>query len=424
MISSKSEPVPSRRQPSKILIPVPSLTVPEAWRVGRVIFHPSKSARGLITDAPPFDSQGGWLTQAVFEVLDSSATGSIAEVPEASDIHEALEALRSSLSVLRLFQASRRSWTETTFGVGADVGTAVIRYVSIWERSAPGATVEGHFTGYTFEREALDDWGQSDAFQFLSEALVDQSDEGRKRAVRGTLLFDRAALEHRPDLRMLGFASALEAWFHGEERGPKKYRLARHVAWFGCGTHNGDLCGRARPICPYLHLRPTDQKRLLTLRGLGNTYTSWRCSEWHRVMDWYDARSAVAHGELNEVSKKEGDQPEFWISHYLAEPILLWLRDHPSDPTGELQRLLNSQPDPAGWRQCAAHWTPRHRRPNRQDPEPPRNALTRLVPDGPTVGGRPCGDRRYSGRIPQIAGRGRSCSAFHLSTAAEQIGTS
>lgn len=349
MSSFESERVTSTRPPSKILIPVPSLTVPEPWRVGSVILHPSRSARELIADTPPFDSQDGSLAQAVHEVLDSSADGSIAEVPGALDIHQALDALRSSLSVLRLFQASRRSWTETTFGVGGDARTEVIRYVSIWERSAPGGTVEGHFTGYTFERKALDDWQQSDAFQYLSEALVDQSDEGRRRAVRGALLFDRAALEHSPDLRMLGFASALEAWFHGGERGPKKYRLARHVAWFGCGAHNGDLCGRARPICPYLHLKPTEQRRLLTLRGLGNTYTAWRCSEWHRVTDWYDARSAVAHGGLNEVSEKEADQPEFWISHYLAEPILLWLRDHSTDPTGELQRLLDSQPDPAGW---------------------------------------------------------------------------
>jgi len=67
------------------------------------------------------------------------------------------------------------------------------------------------------------------------------------------------------------------------------------------------------------------------------------------VVDWYDARSAVAHGGLNEVSKKESDKPEFWISHYLATPILLWLRDHPNDPMEDLRRLLDSQPDPNGW---------------------------------------------------------------------------
>ena len=350
-----SESVSSRRPPSKILIPVPTLTVPDAWQVGRVVFHPSRSARELIADAPPADKAGDSLVQAVHQILDSSAGGAIAEVSGANDIQEALEALRSSLSALRLFQASRRSWTETTFGVGVEVGTVVIEYVSVWERCAPGWTVEGHFTGYRFEPEALNDWSQSEAFQYLSAALVDQCDEGRRRAVRGALLFDRAALEHTPDLRMLGFASALEAWFHGEERGPKKYRLARHVAWFGCGAHDGDLCGRARPICPYLHVKPTEQKRLGTLRELGNAYAAWRCSEWHRIVDWYDARSAVAHGGLDEVTKKESEQPEYWISHYLAEPILLWLRDHPIDPAGDLGRLLDSQPDPAGWTaMCAA----------------------------------------------------------------------
>jgi hypothetical protein len=343
------EPAHVARPPSKILIPVSSLTVPEVWRVGRVTFHPLGDARRLMAAAPPFESEDDVIAGRVREVLDSCGSGCIAAIPNAHDIHEALEALRSSLSVLRLFQASRRSWTETTFGVGTDVPREVITYISIWERSAPGATAEGHFTGFAFGEKAFDDWRQSEAFQYLNEALVNPSDEGRLRAVHGALLFDRAALERNPDLRMLGFASALEAWIHSDERGPKKYRLARHVAWFGCGAHNDNLCGRVRPICPYLHLKPTEQTRLRTLRGLGNSYTPWRCSEWHRVVDWYDARSAVAHGGLNEVTKQEGDQPEFWISHYLAEPILLWLRDHPDDPVGDLQRVLDSHPDPTGW---------------------------------------------------------------------------
>jgi hypothetical protein len=347
--SDEAEQTIASQPPSTILIPVPSLTIPKAWRIGRVTLRPSCEARSLIADAPPLESQNDFVAQRVHEVLDSCGDGSIAEIPKVRNVDEALEALRSSLSVLRLFQASRRSWTETTFGVGTDVPREIVTYVSIWERSAAGATVEGHFTGYTFGPEALDDWQLSEAFQYLSDALVNPTDEGRRRAVRGALLFDRAALERNPDLRMLGFASALEAWIHGDERGPKKYRLARHVAWFGCGAHDNDLCGRARPICPYLHLKPTAAKRLRTLRDLGNTYTPWRCSEWHRVVDWYDARSAVAHGGLNEVSKKEADRPEFWISHYLAEPILLWLRDHPTDPVGDLECELDSHPDPVGW---------------------------------------------------------------------------
>lgn len=348
-MSSESHSPGASHPPSKILIPVSTLTVPEVWRVGRVTFHPSTDARDLTADAPPFDSENDVIAGRVLEVLDSCGNGCVAEISNAADIHEALDALRKSLSALRLFQASRRSWRETTFGIGTDAPREIIGYVSIWERSAPGATVEGHFTGYTFGDQALAEWRQSEAFQYLNDALVNASDEGRRRAVRGALLFDRAALERNPDLRMLGFASALEAWIHGDEHGPKKYRLARHVAWFGCGAHNDNLCGRARPICPYLHLKPTEHSRLRTLRELGNTYTPWRCSEWHRVVDWYDARSAVAHGGLDEVTKQEGDQPEFWISHHLTKPILLWLRDHPNDPVGDLQRLLDSRPDPTGW---------------------------------------------------------------------------
>ena len=68
---------------------------------------------------------------------------------------------------------------------------------------------------------------------------------------------------------MIGFASALEAWLLRRSAGPQTLRLARQVSWFGCGAHDNDLCGRARPICPYLHLSPDDKrdrKRLDTLR--------------------------------------------------------------------------------------------------------------------------------------------------------------
>jgi hypothetical protein len=49
-------------------------------------------------------------------------------------------------------------------------------------------------------------------------------------------------------------------------------------------------------------------------------------------MDWYHSHSGAAHGDPTAVDEKEADSAEFWIAHYLAEPILDWLRAHPGDP--------------------------------------------------------------------------------------------
>jgi hypothetical protein len=222
----------------------------------------------------------------------------------------------------------------------------------VQDRAHFGGTHRGHFAGWTFNSAAFDEWSTSPDFQYLSACLGDAGDEGSRRAVAGLLVFDRAALQHRPDLKMIGLTSALEAWLLQRGAGSQTKRLARLTSWFGCGAYNGELCGRSRPICPYLHLSPDrqqDRKRLDTLRKLGNEHTAWRCSEWHRVMDWYQARSDAAHGQFNVVDTKHAEEAEYWISHYLLEPILLWLRDHPDDPVGDLEKLLNSIEDPANW---------------------------------------------------------------------------
>jgi hypothetical protein len=341
------------RPPERYLIPIATLGVPDRWSVGSTVFHPGDRARELIAGTPPADSPDGFIETTVHNILDAAVHGSIAEVSTADDFNQALDAVRAGMSALRLFKLSRATFRETTFGLPGEIEASVIEYVAVWDRAAFGASRRGSATGWTFDQQALDDWNASSAFQYLSTAIRDPTaDDGSRRAVRGALLLDRAALEHRPDLKMLGFASALEAWLLQRSAGPQTLRLARHVSWFGCGAHDNNLCGRARPICPYLHLSPDgkhDRKRLDTLRVLGNTYPAWRCSEWHRVMDWYDARSDAAHGRPDAVDPKHAREAEFWISHYLLEPILLWLRDHHDDPVSDLEELLDANADPANW---------------------------------------------------------------------------
>ncbi len=207
--------------------------------------------------------------------------------------------------------------------------------------------------GGGLNQDDLDAWTNSDAFQqFLGTAIANPSaSDATRRASIGAQLFSRAAVEQRADIKMLGIVASLEAWLLHRNGGRQTLRLARHVSWFGCGRHENDLCGRGRPICPYLRLEPgRDNQRLNTLRDLGNAYAAWRCSEWHRVMDWYDARSDAAHGgDPTDVDPKYADSAEFWVARYLAEPILDWLRSHPDNPVGDLETELDSVPEPAGW---------------------------------------------------------------------------
>jgi hypothetical protein len=156
---------------------------------------------------------------------------------------------------------------------------------------------------------------------------------------------------------MITLTSALEAWLLDRGRETQTYRLARHVAWFGCGLAADDLCGRSRPICPYLKLDPTsegDRRRLSALRELGQDHTAWRCSEWHRVIDWHDARSGAAHGDPLVATVEEADEAEYWIAHYLAEPILEWIASHQDDPIGHLQAVMSAMPSPSNWPQVLA----------------------------------------------------------------------
>jgi hypothetical protein len=338
-----------RQPPDRYLIPVEGLKVPRPWAVGRVTLHPGSTGEELIRNTPPFEVKDDVIRAHVLEILGSANESSIAEVP-GGDIDSAIDEVRAALDALRLFQLSRLERTSATFGLPGDLYRSRIEYVSVWKNSAPGGRFRGEAIGWEFNQDSYDDWCGSTGFQFLSASLADPSkSEGARRAAVGAQLLARAAREHRPDLKMLGVASALEAWLLRRQPGAQTLRLARHVTWFGCGRRDNSLCGRDRPICPYLHLSPDvgqDHKRLKVLRDLGDAYVTWRCSEWHRVMDWYDARSGAAHGDPTAVDTKHA---EFWVTHYLMEPILDWLREHPDDPVGDLEATLAAIDDPEGW---------------------------------------------------------------------------
>lgn len=344
-------------QPERFLIPIQGLRVPRAWRIGNVVIHPASSAATLLTEAPPIGTEDGWIRSRLEHILTEAEESSLAEVRASENVDDAADEVRAVLDALRVFQLSRGQMRPTAFGLAGDVYESMIEYIIITggeaPASAPGFIRRGDPKGWTFGEDSLRDWDRSKGFQFLSEALEDRgASEGARRAAIGVQLLARATREHRADLKMLGTVATLEALLLDRSPGPQTRRLARYVSWFGCGQHDNDLCGRDRPICPYLHLQPSetkDRERLQTLRKLGNTYVRWRCSEWHRVTDWYDARSGAAHGDPSAVDGKEATSAQYWTCHYLLEPILEWLADHRTDPVRDLENALNAVEDPAGW---------------------------------------------------------------------------
>jgi hypothetical protein len=339
---------------ARFLVPIFNLVVPCPWKVGGTVFHPGVDARDLITGTPPPPHPKNLHADLVNQTLDSAATGCIAEVPAADDIHQALATVRASLGALRVFLASRAMVAPLPmFGLPGEVADVHVHFVATGEIAGRGFAHRGQFTGTTFTQASVDDWASSEPFQYLSRALEDpEENEGTHRAVVGLRFLDRATIETDDDLKMLFLTTALEAWLLERKAPATPMQLARFVSWFGCGVHGANLCGRHRPICPYLHLRPqvkADEDRLKKLRRLGDVNFAWRCSQWRDAMDWYDARSDTAHGSGGVVDGEMTSTSHFLVSRYLLESILLWLRDHPAHPARDLRRSVDRAKDPAGW---------------------------------------------------------------------------
>ncbi|HUF34253.1 MAG TPA: hypothetical protein VMN58_13700 [Acidimicrobiales bacterium] len=341
----------TKSEPARYLVPVPSLGVPGPWPIGRVVIHPGNDAAPLLANTPPAGDPDGHVARRVQEVLASADKGSVAVVP-GGELDAALDELAAALDALRLFQLSRRVTHETTFGLPGDLYSSPIEYVAVWDRAAFGWRFRGDHAGWTFDAESFAAWSASKAFTFLSEALAaDAPSEAQRRAIAGTRLLSRAALDHQADLKMIGIASALESWLLERDSGSQTYRLARLASWFSCGVGSEHRCGNpaTAAACPYLNLDPVsrrDRQRLAVLRSIGIPGSFWRCAEWHRIVDWYGARSGAAHGEWAAVDLKDAESAEYWVSHYLAPPILEWLADHREQPVADLEAAIRAAADP------------------------------------------------------------------------------
>ena len=305
----------------------------------------------LIKDAPAVPG----FDKDVENILTSQPKGSIAEVWSEADIGATADIVRASLDALRLLLLIQCHTMSAHFGLQGEILDSRIEYVAfIGGKSLVGGTHTGNFTGFTFDEAALDYWCESNELQFLSSALSAPVSDGQRRAVRGVRLLSRAALEHQPDLKILGVMSALEAWLGKRNEGPQTYNLARRATWLSCRGYEGSLCSRKPPACPYIRLSPDcniNRKRLRWLKDNATKlrYRGWQCTDWHQFNEWYDARSEAAHGgDPAEANTKKARKAEYWVVKYLSLPILDWLDKHPEDPVADLDEKF-AGPEPVGW---------------------------------------------------------------------------
>jgi hypothetical protein len=328
------------------LVPIEGLTTLADWKVGPVVVRPAAEA---LNNA----RQGRALSNVEWfdELIAEQKSGAFATV-EAADLDAAIDLVAQAVDVLRVLQHVRYFTSQLTqFGIAGDVGRGVVSYIQVeGAQVGRGFSRRGNPLGWTFSDP--DEWDRSPVFQWAASAIGASSpSESQRRALVGIQLLSQALVEQRGTFKMVELVGALEAWLLPRQASGQTFRLARAVAFFGCGRHDNDLCGRSRETCPYLQLNPArdaERRELKRLRIKG-ALPPWRCSEWHRVVDWYDDRSAVVHGSGPIISYKDASNSLYWVCRYLTEPILQWLADHTTDPVTALEAEIASLPPGPDW---------------------------------------------------------------------------
>lgn len=330
---------------STFFIPIEGLTVQSEWNVGPVVVGSLSAAKDAAQRSWTLDHD--WIEERFAEFGSTSCA-----VVQVADLDMAIDLVAQAVDVLRVFQHVRHFTSELThFGIAGDVGRGVVPYLKLDPiRSWSGSVHRGNSLGWSFNDP--DEWANAPVFRWAAGAIgTSTPSESQRRALIGIELLSQALVERRGTFKMVELVGALEAWLLPARGTGLTFRLARAVAFFGCGRQDGDLCGRSRATCPYLQLNPdksAERNKLKQLRTRG-AQPPWRCSEWHRVVDWYEDRSGVVHGSGPLISYKEASNALYWVCRNLAEPILRWLVDHPTDPVAALDAAIAALPDAPDW---------------------------------------------------------------------------
>lgn len=318
--------------------------MPHAWRIGPVTLLPNEEA---LVDLRCAELPDNWVE--LFQKRVGELQIATFAQADGADIGAAIDLVAQAVDVLRVFQHVRYGMTKLTcFGLPGELGHSVLPYIK--DRSLLGFNRQGEHLGWTFSND--DDWKGARVFQWVGQTIgCADATEAQRRALIALQALSKAIVDQRSTMKMVQVVMALEALLLDDKRAGQTFRLARHVAYFGCGTQQGNLCGRSRETCPYLALDPAnegDRRHLRRLRTLG-TQPPWLCSEWHQTVGWYDLRSEIVHGRSADIPAAQADAALFWVLHHLVEPILLWLSLHEHEPIDALHDEISSLPPAPDW---------------------------------------------------------------------------
>lgn len=348
------------RRVRDFFFPLDGLTVPRTWDVGPVRFLTPATARALIERHAgalikhPLSRDGA----AEFATTLETATAQVT----ANSSESALDLTMTAVDILRVFQQSRTAWVTTMFGLPGDVLNARVPHIALGTDTMVGLIHRGQLPGWTFGVEEHDAFLASPGFMFAASAIGrERKSEAERRALLGIQLASQAILEHRPAMQLVYSVMSAETLLLERMSSSQAYRLARRCVIFLCGLSTNDLCGRQRDTCLFLSIDPdTNQGRkdLRRLRERGNQDPLWRCSEWHRVMDWYSDRSDIVHGAQIEVDDRQAGKVRYWLLKRVIPETLDWLQAHPNQPLADLDDAIEALPSPPDWEQVIGWPTP------------------------------------------------------------------
>lgn len=211
------------------------------------------------------------------------------------------------------------------FGLAVDIGTArEHRWVT--DRAgrfiSTGASVHGSLAQWEVRRDEITAFCSDPRFAYLERALRKPGShrtDWERRIVNAVRTFAITTPLHRPSLRIVSAATAIEALVGNEYRQGEGatggHQLARRGAFAWCGSEFGDPHGPApaRGACPYL--TATDRKDLGRRIRKVEKEKGVRppCSYYATLRGLAEDRNAAVHGADVDFTERQAQQHEYTL---------------------------------------------------------------------------------------------------------------
>jgi hypothetical protein len=345
-------------KPSRLLLPVPGLTVSRMWEVGTVRFHPAGTGGKLIREARNDGPQGlpDWFNEASDETAADLDRIAVAEVEVTNGADEAVPLIEGALAVLRAVQHIENPMSAgriQTFGLPGQITTAMLSYYNL-SGAAPGWQRIGVLGGWSFSDDSHAKWSEDLAYRFLDQALkrsVEQRTPLQRRAIVAVELLSQAWLSWQPDIAFLSSVMALEALLGEPDDRAKKFRIARRVSYFIRGMPlTRFYAGDRQPACPFMTMtlnqdgNPGSALREVMREVKEAGARGIRCTYFFDVLDIYDDRNALVHGGGLGLTHRQESQATWFIAAYLLHPMLTWFAEHPDIELTALDQEIAALP--------------------------------------------------------------------------------